>query len=68
MNTYEVRAMGMMAQALDALRQARPYERSERSRRIAICITEMEKVVAYFDCYVARSEEQPVADKDGDPD
>ncbi len=34
------------------LRSARPDERSEKSRRYAVTITEMEKVFAYFKTFV----------------
>lgn len=37
---------------LDEMRQARPQERSELSRRYAIAITDFEKVQAYFELYV----------------
>ncbi len=37
---------------LSELRSARPDERSEKSRRYAITITEMEKVLAYFKTFV----------------
>lgn len=38
------------------LRVQKPGERSERARHYAVAITEMEKVVAYFDTYVLRSD------------
>ncbi len=37
---------------LEALRSAKPEERSELSRAYAVVITEFEKVVAYFEKYV----------------
>ena len=37
---------------LEALRKAKPEERSELSRHYAVAITEFEKVVAYFEKYV----------------
>ena len=39
------------------LREARPDERSERARRYAITITEMEKVYAYFRVFVVDAKE-----------
>lgn len=42
----------LMDQLLREMRDARPSERSELSRRYAVAITEMEKVYAYFKTYV----------------
>jgi hypothetical protein len=44
--------LGTLNDMLEVLRENRPDERSERSRRYAITITEMEKVVAYFKTWV----------------
>ena len=38
--------------ALMKLREAKPAERTEEARRYAVAITEMEKVVAYFNTFV----------------
>jgi hypothetical protein len=38
--------------AMKALRDGKPTERSEISRRYAITITELEKVMAYFGMFV----------------
>ncbi len=43
---------------LSELRISRPNERSERSRKYAITITEMEKVLAYFKMYVNDEKEK----------
>ncbi len=43
-------------QLLDLMRSMKPEERSERSRRIAIAITELEKVLAYWLVFVAGDE------------
>ena len=37
---------------LEQMRRAKPTDRSEKARRYAVAITEMEKVVAYFKTYV----------------
>jgi hypothetical protein len=34
--------------ALDALREAKPNDRSEADRAYQICITDLEKLIAYF--------------------
>lgn len=34
--------------ALEALKQEKPDERSEEARRYAVTITELEKVIAYY--------------------
>lgn len=44
--------------ALDALKKAKPEERSELSRHYAVTITEMEKVVAYYMLYVADDDDK----------
>lgn len=47
--------------ALKSLRANKPTERSEKTRRYAVTITEMEKVYSYFKVYVVDS----VEDKKG---
>jgi hypothetical protein len=49
--------LGTLNDVLEVLRENQPGERSERSRRYAIIITEMEKVVAYFKTWVIDGEE-----------
>lgn len=46
-NCYE-----LIRQALKDMRACKPDERSEKARRYAVSITEMEKVLAYFHQYV----------------
>lgn len=41
-----------LQETLAAMRIAKPNERSEKARRYAVAITEMEKVVAYFQTWV----------------
>lgn len=43
-----------MIDVLKDLKNAKPDERSELSRRYAVTITEMEKVVAYYMAFVAQ--------------
>ena len=50
--TTEVHCLGLLKEALAAMHKAKPAERSELARRYAVSITEMEKVVAYFQTYV----------------
>jgi hypothetical protein len=45
MNTL---AYEKMLDALEALKQEKPAERSEDARRYAIVITELEKAIAYY--------------------
>lgn len=40
-------------EALLALNDAKPEERSELARRYAVTITEMEKVLAYYMAYIS---------------
>jgi hypothetical protein len=42
---------------MDMLKRNKPDERSEAARHWAVCITEMEKVVAYFDKFIAGRKE-----------
>jgi hypothetical protein len=44
-----------LQEALDALRENKPEERSEEARRYAVTITEMEKVLAYFAVFVVNA-------------
>lgn len=48
--------LSILQDALSKLREARPSERSERSRRYAVSIVEMEKAVAYFKMMIVDSE------------
>lgn len=47
MSNKEVAAK--LQDALDALRRSKPKDRSEVDRVYAVCIMEMEKLVAYFE-------------------
>ena len=46
-----------MLRILEAMRDNKPDNRSEESRRWAVSITEMEKDIAYFRCYVVMEAE-----------
>ena len=48
--------LATIRELLDLMRAAKPDERSERARRIAIAITELEKVLAYWLAFVAGDE------------
>lgn len=43
-----------LEKALRDLRDGKPNDKSEKDRRYAVTITEMEKVLSYFDFYVIR--------------
>ena len=45
-------ALDNLIDALNVLRDCKPEERSELSRRYAIAITELEKVVAYVEVFI----------------
>lgn len=47
-----IAAKEKLLDALITLEKARPSERSEQARRFAICITDMEKLFAYFHTYI----------------
>ena len=46
-----------LREALEALHGRKPNDRSAKDRRYAVTITELEKVVAYFDYFVMREQE-----------
>lgn len=50
--SYEDMISFYMKKALETMRRAKPEIRSERARRYAVAITEMEKTFAYFHTYV----------------
>lgn len=41
-----------MIELLQRLRKSKPEDRSEKARRIAVTITEIEKVIAYYRSFV----------------
>ena len=41
-----------LTRSLDILMDGKPNDRSDKDRRYAIAITDMEKVIAYFKTYV----------------
>jgi hypothetical protein len=43
--------------AMETLRLEKPDERSEKARRYAVAITELEKVIAYFKVYIEYADE-----------
>ena len=47
------RLLGVMVELLKQMRSVKPDERSEDARRMAVAITDMEKVAAYWAQYVA---------------
>ena len=42
----------LMMELYKKLKEAKPEERSEMARRYAVTITEFEKVMAYFECFI----------------
>ncbi len=48
----DARSENSLALSLKILREAKPNDRSEKDRRYAVAITELEKVYAYFNTYV----------------
>ncbi len=52
MPTNDMTVLGWLTDCLRVLRINKPNERSERARRYAIAITEMEKARGYFKTYV----------------
>jgi len=46
------KALALLKAALEAMREAKPEERSELARRYAVSITELEKVIAYHIVFV----------------
>ena len=56
MNNEAEQVLQQMRDTLEALRALKPNDRSEKDRRIAVTITELEKVIAYYNCYVIGGE------------
>lgn len=52
--SVEKRAASAIKQAIDELIAAKPNDRSEKDRRYAITITEIEKVLAYYQYWIGR--------------
>lgn len=46
------KALQLLKDALQAMQDAKPEERSELARRYAIAITELEKLISYVVVYV----------------
>jgi len=46
----------LLESALEALQKAKPNDRSEKNRRFAVSITELEKVIAYFKVFIEFAE------------
>ena len=46
------KVLKLLKEALEAMKEAKPEERSELARRYAISSTELEKLIAYFLVYV----------------
>jgi hypothetical protein len=45
-------------EALVALRAAKPDERSETAQRFAVTITDLEKVIGYFETWIVREQDR----------
>lgn len=53
-STKEMEIWHAMCQLWQMLQAAKPAERNEIARRYAVTVTEFEKVMGYFDCFVAQ--------------
>jgi hypothetical protein len=51
-DVLEREVLNQLEEALRRLRDSKPEERSEKARRVAVTITEMEKVIAYYKTFV----------------
>jgi hypothetical protein len=49
---HESESLSLLIQAIEKMREEKPEERSEKARRYAVAITELEKLIAYFKVYV----------------
>lgn len=54
MESGTMRAFRLLKEAVDAIREAKPGDRSEVDRRFAIVVTMLEKAVAFYDYYIVR--------------
>ncbi len=57
-----IHALLMMSELLRLLHGLKGEDRSEKARRYAVTITEMEKVFAYFNTFVVRADTDEVGD------
>jgi len=51
------RAFELLKETRDELQNAKPNDRSSVDRAYAICITDLERVTAYFDYWINRIDE-----------
>lgn len=54
------RLMAQLGEAYNELKKNKPNDRSEKDRRYAVTITEMEKVLGYFYLWVVKGDELPL--------
>lgn len=52
----ETRVADAIKQALNELREAKPDDRSEIDRHYAITITDLQKVLAYYEYWIGRTD------------
>ena len=52
MDSPQARAFRLLRDTVDALKEAKPGDRSEVDRCYAVVITMLEKAVAFFDYYI----------------
>lgn len=52
----ETRVADAIKQALGELQEAKPGDRSEIDRRYAITITDLEKVLSYYEYWIGRTD------------
>ena len=52
METPEAKCLFLLTKALKALQEAKTEEQSERNRYLAITITDLEKVIAFYSVFV----------------
>jgi len=57
MESNECRIVRLLNEVLTVIRTGKPDERSEVARRYAVTITELEKVIGYFETWVVREQE-----------
>ena len=57
MESAQARAFRLMKEALEAVQDAKPQDRSSVARCYAVVATMLERAVAYFDYYINRSNE-----------
>lgn len=51
-NSADAQILSLLEMALGGMKAAKPNDRSEKDRHYAVVRTELEKVIAYWECWI----------------